>query len=68
MLQYANPLCSSSREKAVRELLARHVQDLDHNSESFLLDNLSIPKRYLTEAREIYAESDRDEDARDMEE
>lgn len=50
-----------SREKAICELLARHVTDLDQNAESFLVDNLSIPRRYLTEARDIYGNSNESE-------
>lgn len=47
-------------------MLARHVADFDQNVESFLVDNLSIPLRYLTEAREIYGEVDEQEERADI--
>lgn len=57
----------SSREKAIRELLARHVSQLDQNAKAFLIENLSIPHRFLDEAQETYGEEDEEQsESRDL--
>lgn len=43
-----------SRIKAIKELIARHVQDLDDSIITFLTDKLRIPQSYIDEAVAIY--------------
>lgn len=57
---------SDSREKAIRELLARHVGDFDQNNEAFLVGNLSIPQRFLEEAREMYGDDQEEEEREEL--
>lgn len=45
---------SESREKAICELLARHVDELSHEATSFLKEKLHIPASYITDAREMH--------------
>lgn len=57
----------SSREKAIRELLARHVSQIDQNAKAFLVENLSIPQRFLDEAQATYGEEDEEQsESRDL--
>jgi hypothetical protein len=42
---------ATSRTKAVKELLARNVYELDDEAEVFLVDRLQIPRSWILEAK-----------------
>jgi hypothetical protein len=46
-----------SREKAIRELLARHVSEFDDEVNTFLTQTLAIPARYLQETQDVYGDN-----------
>lgn len=50
-------LDGDARELAVRELLARHVEDLEEDCEKFLFvkERLLVPERWISEAKALHA-------------
>lgn len=53
---------TSSREKAVRELLARHIGELDDDIHTFLVEQLKIPASLIKSVQETYGEEEEDPD------
>jgi Nuclear protein 96 len=51
MLSACHPLVRASRVKAVKELLARNVDDLDDEAQVFLVDRLALPPSWIFEAK-----------------
>lgn len=48
----ADNACIYSREKAIGQAMARHADELDDETRTFLLEKLRLPEKYLEESEE----------------